>query len=496
MSDPYPQVSATQRGIGKIALLAVILALIGNVVAFAYLRPYAILLDLEPLVEARELIHTMYVDEVDDQRLIDGALHGMANALGDQNTQYLTPEAYSTLNDDIKGSFVGIGAEIDIYHNRLRIITPLDNSPAWKAGVMPGDIVLSIDGKDTLGIDIFEAMRQLKGQAETEVTLKIRHRTGEVKDIAITRQIIEVTTIRGYRRNSGNGYDYVIDPKRKIGYLRLTKFGVKSYEEVKETLEKLKKQGLHALIFDLRNNPGGLLEGAAKMSDLFLTDGQTIVGTKGRGTSLRTIQATANTLLPNLPLVVLVNQDSASASEIFAGAMRDNDRALIVGERTFGKGSVQEIPELSKGALKLTTAYWYLPSGKMIHRQPDAKHWGVDPSPGCYVPMDDDQFRAMLTKRRESEVEDPYAKLTEPISPAWLREVMLDDPMAAALQAAQTKLDSGKWPRIGIDADQALAPPTEREKLARQKRSLLHQLEQVEAAIEELEQATDEEDQP
>lgn len=496
MAQSYQQISSSQRVTGKIALLIVVVALIGNVAAFAYLRPYGILRELGPLAEAREHIHTRYVGQVEDQALIDAALRGMANALDDENTQYFSEEELAAFNEHVGGQFTGIGAEIDIFEERLRIIAPLDNSPAWDSGVMPGDIVLEIDGQDTLGIDIFEAMHKLKGKAGTEVTIKVRHRTGEVVDITITRATIQVASVRGYRRNPGNGYDYILDPTRQIAYLRLTQFGDTSFKEVQATLTGLKSQGMRALILDQRNNGGGLLDSAAAISDLFLTTGKTIVSTKGKGFATETIQSTHDTLLPGLPLVVLINENSASASEIVAGAMLDNDRALLVGSRSFGKGSVQQLLPLDDGssAIKLTTAYWYMPSGKMIHRKADAERWGVDPSPGCFVPMDDDQLRAMLIKRRESEVEAPYASLDAPVSPAWLRDVMLDRPMAAALKAAQAKLDSGTWTKVGIDAQAALATPSERELLEQRKRSLLDQLEQVDQAIEEL--ASDAEDQP
>ena len=467
MSHTYQEVTPKQRRFGKVVLLVVVLALIGNVVAFEYIRPYAILHDLGPLAEAREHIHTRYVGEVDDQELIDAALRGMADALGDNNTEYFSAEQLAAFDEDFRGEFTGIGAEIDIHEDRLRIVAPLDNSPAWNSGVMPGDIVLEIDGNDTLGIDIFEAMRQLKGEAGTQVTIKVRHRTGEIQDITITRDKVKVTSVRGYRRNPGNGYDYTIDPERKIMYVRLRKFGESAQKEMEQTLADLKSQGMSALILDLRDNPGGLLEGAVGISDMFLTDGKTIVSTKGKGTASESIFSTSDTLLPDLPLVVLINEGSASASEIVAGAMLDNDRALLVGSRTFGKGSVQQILELDGGnsAIKLTTAYWYLPSGKLIHRKPDADRWGVDPSPGCFVPMDNEQLREMLIKRREAEVDDPYAKLDGPVTPQWLRDELLDDPLAAALEAAQQMTEKKGWPKVGVDAETALAGPTEREVL-------------------------------
>lgn len=491
MSRHHPEIGPAHRLFGTIALLVVVLALIGNVLAFAWLRPYGILVPLGTIAEAREQIHARFVGEVDDQKLIDAAIEGMAEALGDKNTEYLSAEELAFFNEHVGGEFTGIGAEIDIYENRLRIVAPLDDSPAWNSGVLPGDIVLEIDGKDTWGIDIFDAMAQLKGKAGTQVTIKVRHRDGETKNITITRDKIEVASVRGYRRDPGNGYHYMIDPDNKIAYTRLTQFGNKSYEELKARLESLEQEGMQALILDLRNNSGGLLDAAVAISDLFLAEDKTIVSTQGRAKQKSVSRSTGQTLLPKTPLIVLVNENSASASEIVAGALLDNDRALLVGTRTYGKGSVQQLLPLGEGnaALKLTTAYWYIPSGRVIHRKEDATEWGVDPSPGSFVPMDGEQVREMLMRRRESEAEDPYEKLTGPITPDWLRENLLDDQLAAALHAAQGRLADGKWPKVGIDREQALAEPTEREQLTRRRQELLETIEQIDLQLEELDVA-------
>lgn len=490
MANEPNQVSRTHRSVGSIALLIVIVALIGNVAAFAYMRPFGILRELSVVAEARERIHARFVDEVDDQILIDAAVAGMANALGDVNTQYLSAKDLAAFNEHFVGEFSGIGAEIDIHENRLRIIAPLDGSPAWDAGVLPGDIVLEIDGNDTLGIEVFSAMKQLKGKAGTDVTIKVRHRDGTINTLTITRATIEVASVRGYRRIPGNGYEYMIDEPRKIAYVRLTQFGSKSYEDLKARLEKLKAEGMKALILDLRDNGGGLLDAAVDISDLFLTDGKTIVSTLGRAESGSKSISTTKTLLPDLPLVVLINQNSASASEILAGAMADNDRALIVGTRSFGKGSVQQLLPLGDGssAIKLTTAYWYTPSNQLIHRTEKAERWGVDPSEGCFVMMTDDEVLAMLLKQRSSVADDPYEDLKDPITPGWLREQLLDDQLAGALDAAQTKIDKGDWKQVGVSSEVAMAKPTPREELVRRRLELTELIEQVDKQIEQLEQ--------
>lgn len=493
MGEHPRQTTTLQRQIGRVALLIVVLALIGNVVALAWLRPYSILSELGDVAEARERIHALYVGEVDDQALIDAALTGMADSLGDENTQYLSAQQLALFEEHFAGEFSGIGAEIDIHEGRLRIVAPLDDSPAWNSGVLPGDIVLEIDGEDTLGIDIYEAMRKLKGKAGTQVRIKVRHRDGSTQDLTITRQSIEVVSVRGYRRDPGNGYHYMIDPARKIAYVRLTQFGEKSYSELSKQLKELKAQGMAALIFDLRDNGGGLLDAAVDTSDLFIGGGKKIVSTRGRSEPLFEAYASNKTLLPDTPLVVLVNENSASASEIFAGAMIDNGRALVVGTRTFGKGSVQQLMGLGNGksALKLTTAYWYLPSGRVIHRKPGATTWGVDPSPGGYVAMDDERVREMLMKRRDAAADDPYEKLEGPVTPAWIQETLLDDQLAAALEAAQQRLETGKWPRVGEDVEDVLAEPTEAQALSDRRKELLELIEEIDEQIESLEAGSD-----
>lgn len=488
MAHSYQQVTPAQRGVGRLALLIVVLTLIGNVVAFAWLSPYGSLGELSPLAEARRHIHERYVGEVDDQALIDAALKGMAEALGDQNTAYFNADTLAQFNEQVGGEFTGIGAEIGIHEDRLMIVSPLDDSPAMKAGLKPGDLVLEIDGQNTLGLSIDEAVGRIKGKDGTTVRLKVLHPDGEEQTVAITRARIKFTTVRGYRRNPGNGYDYMIDPQRKIAYLRLTQFGENSLQEVEDTLAKLKSQGMKALIFDLRNNGGGLLEGAAGISDLFLNGGKTIVSTKGKGPATETLQSTNKTMLPDLPLVVLINGNSASASEIVAGAMIDNGRALLVGSRTYGKGSVQQLLPLANetAALKLTTAYWYMPSGKMIHRKEDAKRWGVDPSPGSYVPVDELALRDMLIKRRDGELDDAYGKLNGPVTPQWLRDEMLDAPLAAGLDAAQRMLAGEAQPRVGVAIEAALAEPSEREALENRKQELLELIQKIDAEIDGL----------
>lgn len=494
MPHGHPQIGPNHRRIGAIALLVVVVALIGNVAALAWLRPYSILTDLGPIAEAREQINTRFVGEVDDQALIDAALKGMADALGDKNTEYLSRDDVARFNEHMNGKFPGIGAVVDSHEDLVRVVSPMDDSPAMRAGLLPGDLILSVNGKQTLGVDLNTAVSWLRGPSGTHVTIRVRHPDGKEQDLTITRAEIEVPTVVGFRRNPGNGYHYMLDPGRKIAYVKLTTFGEDSATDITARLNALKQQGMQALIFDLRDNGGGLLTAAVDIADLFLTEGKTIVTTEGKSEGSMISVSTAQTLLPDTPVVVLVNEYSASASEIVAGALRDNKRALIVGTRSYGKGSVQQLIYLTPDqstALKLTTAYWYLPSGRLIHKKDGAKEWGVDPSPGCYVPMDAEQVRAMMLKQHESQTDSPFDKLDGPITPAWLKQTMLDDQLAAALAATQGRLDGGVWPKVGIDLEQALAEPTEREQLETRRDELHELIEQVESQLDELKKQQD-----
>lgn len=494
MHDRNPTVSSGHRLVGSIALLAVVLALIFNVAFYAYARPGGFLRTLGPLADVREKLLQAYVEEPDDAALVEAAIRGMVDSLGDRHTVYMNQEELDSFNNHVTGEFSGIGAEIDIHNNRLRIITPMEDSPAWNSGVMAGDIVLDIDGNDTEGITIFEAQQQLLGTEGTQVTITVRHRDGEEQTITITRARIKVDSVRGYRRDPGNGYDYMIDPDQKIGYIKMTQFGEKTVGEMAVALQELQRDGMQGLILDLRNNGGGLLDAAVQIADLFMIENQQIVTIRSRIAAEEVYFSTKQTPFADLPLVVLVNEYSASASEILAGALLDNNRAVVVGTRTYGKGSVQQVVPIadydgkpdSGGALKMTTAYWYVPSGRLIHRVPGATEWGVDPSEGDYVPMTIDEVEQMMLRDRENEAEDPFEQLVGPITPAWIQEQLLDPQLAAGLAAMQGKLGDGDWPGVGLAETDLVQQAAERDQLERQRTQLQEALDQIERDLAEL----------
>lgn len=328
-------------------------------------------------------IEANYVEEVDQRKLFEGAIKGMLLEL-DPYSAYIPEEMYHIFQEDTKGSFGGLGITITKKTDQpITVIAPLEGTPAARAGILPGDVILRIEGESTEGISLLEAVNKLRGEPGTKVTITIRHRGSEEDiDVTITREVIQIHSVRGYRRlPNGKGWDYWVNPKEKIGYIRLTAFQQNTITELDEAMKKLIDGGVRGLVLDLRSNPGGLLQSAVDVADRFLHDG-VIVSIRGRAFGSKEERAHANDDYPrDLPVVVLVNRYSASGSEIVAGALQDHGRAILMGEETFGKGSVQNVIPLEggKSAIKLTTAKYYTPSGRTFHRDPRTGKGGLVP---------------------------------------------------------------------------------------------------------------------
>jgi carboxyl-terminal processing protease len=304
----------------------------------------------------------------------------------------MEPTAYDELQKDTEGKFGGLGIMIDLRDGYVTVVAPMEDTPGSRAGILAGDRIIKIDGANAEKIGVTEAVDKLRGDPGTEVTITIRRpSTGEEKDLKLKREEIKVDMVK----DLDNKRDFSLGPD-KIGYLRLVQFGENTSDELERALRKLKSQGMQALIIDLRNNPGGLLDQAVAVCSKFLRRGVLVVSTEGRNPGPDTKLYNANGSgdeLDGMPIVVLVNSDSASAAEIVAGCLQDRGRALIMGEKTFGKGSVQSIIPLQDGAaLRLTTAKYYTPSHKVIH--------GEGITPDSVVPMSDDDERALLMRQR------------------------------------------------------------------------------------------------
>ncbi|MGR3317044.1 MAG: S41 family peptidase [Candidatus Anammoxibacter sp.] len=316
--------------------------------------------DYERFVKVVKVIQDKYVDEIDIKDLFHDAYKGMLSGL-DSYSQFFDPEDVQDLKAETEGEFDGLGIEVVIRNGMLLVITPMIDSPAMRAGVMAGDIILKIEGRFAENLTFREVINSLRGKPGSKVTLTVLHRDEITPvDVVIERAKIQVKSIKGAR---------IVDNDAKIGYIAITNFQDRTMEDFKAAIKELQKQGMESLVLDLRFNPGGLLNVAIDVSDQFLEKG-VIVSTKGRYKSQNIVyKAHRGGLLINHPLVVLLNNGSASASEIVAGAIKDNKRGILLGNRTFGKGSVQSLLPIDDGksALKLTTARYYTPSGISIH---------------------------------------------------------------------------------------------------------------------------------
>jgi carboxyl-terminal processing protease len=350
-------------------------------------------------------------EEVAVMEFTDGAMEKL-----DPFTAVIWPHEVDEFFKNTQGHFGGVGVQISLENGQLKVITPLEDTPAYKAGIIAGDVITGIDGKPTAGISIDTAVHSIMGKPDTEVVLRIK-REGEAqqKDYTLTRAEIRVTSVKGMDRakDDQTKWNFMIDPDSKIGYIRITGFQEDTAKELKSALETLKDQGVRGVILDLRFNPGGLLEVAVKMCDEFIDHG-TIVSTRGRVARPTKRDADHSLVIPtNMPVEVLVNQYSASASEIFSGAMKDLNRGLIIGQRTFGKGSVQNLMQLTPdAAMKLTQAHYYLPNGECLHRIDGAKTWGVEPD--VIVPETPLQVVNLVKARRDAEIIHAKISATAP----------------------------------------------------------------------------------
>lgn len=323
-----------------------------------------LLRELDIFAESLAIIEKKYVEPEPPEDLIYGAMGGLLAGL-DSYSQFLTPDDYKNLIVETEGKFGGLGIEITIRDGVLTIISPIEDTPAWEAGIEPGDLIVKIEGELTKGITLNEAVKKLRGRPQTDVNLTIfREKDGKIKDIKITRAIIKIQDIKR-----------ALFLEEGVGYVKIGEFRESTSRDLGKALIKLKKEGLKALIIDVRNNPGGLLSSAIDVTSRFLKDGDVVVSTKSRSEPERTYKSVfLGSKYIDVPMVVLINKGSASGSEIVAAALRENKRAILLGETTFGKGSVQTIIPLSDGAaLRLTTSKYYTPAGISIHEK------GVEP---------------------------------------------------------------------------------------------------------------------
>ncbi|MBD3426154.1 MAG: PDZ domain-containing protein [Candidatus Omnitrophica bacterium] len=340
------------------------------------------------------LISTDYVEPVKAKDLVYGAIRGMMDTL-DGYSQFLDPESFQEITEETKGEFAGIGIEVGVRENILTVIAPIEDTPAAKAGMEAGDKIVKIDGKITRDMTLDEAVELLRGKPGTEVVITvIRERTEEVLDFKIKRDIIKLKSISQSR---------IIE--EDIAYMKIEEFQERTARDLRGNIKRLREEGARSLIIDVRNNPGGLLNASVESADEFLPSGALIVYTEGRDPEKRTeFKSKKRSDFDDLELVVIVNKGSASASEIFAGAIKDNKRGLVLGEMTFGKGSVQTvIPLKDKSALRLTTSAYFSPSGKSIREK------GIEPD--IYVKREYPDKKKQDKKPEQEKVERLFSKV-------------------------------------------------------------------------------------
>jgi carboxyl-terminal processing protease len=349
--------------------------------------------ELKTFTEVLSYVEANYVQEVEPEKLIHGAIRGMLRTL-DSHSSFMPPEIYREMQVETEGKFGGLGIEITIRDDILTVVSPIEGTPAYRAGIKAADRIVSVEGQSTKDMSLIEAVRLMRGPADTNVTLGImREGFTEPKDFTLTRAIIHIRSVDSKVLPGG------------VGYVKLRSFHKDTSEELAAELEELDQSNVNSLVLDLRNNPGGLLEQAIAVTNEFVSSGKLIVYTKGRlaNQNMKGFSKSDGSH-SDYPMVILVNGGSASASEIVAGALQDLERAKLVGTKTFGKGSVQTIIPLSNGAgLRLTTAKYYTPSGRVIHEKGIVPDVVIEEPP---PPKDDEPGQEQSLQRRRLSLPD------------------------------------------------------------------------------------------
>ncbi len=394
-----------------------------------------------PLVEVDALIKRHFVEQSPDRKLVDGAIRGMMLQL-DPYSGYITPERMADFKFQHTGAYIGIGLELGMADGKITVIAPVDQSPAMRAGIHPGDVVLAVEGRSTEELSVVDVENLLVGEPDTHVELTLARPTKGTVEFTVDRSRVNRGVVRGFRRRPRERWDYLVDPERHIAYIRVSQFVDGMIDDFDAALRIIEQEGAAALVIDLRFNPGGLLPQAIALVDRFVESG-TILTTVTRREAIDTYAATAPQTDSALPLVVLVNNGSASSSEIVAGALQDHGRAVVVGERSFGKGSVQKFIALhgSDGGIKLTIAHYQLPGGRIIHRTPDnagSEEWGI--TPDVMVPLDASETEAVRASRHTVDA-SPSPKMDDPS--ARTPATLIDRQLQAAIDVLVARIGSG-----------------------------------------------------
>ncbi|MBL8708540.1 MAG: S41 family peptidase [Rhodospirillaceae bacterium] len=396
--------------------------------------------------EVFERVRAGYVEETRDDQLIEAAINGMLTSL-DPHSSYMNAESYRDMQVQTRGEFGGLGIEVTMENGLIKVVSPMDDTPAARAGIQPGDLVAQIDGEPVMGLNLNEAVAKMRGEVGTSITLTILRGEQEAFDVTLKRAVIELKSVR-WELEDGN-----------VGYVRITSFSEKTDSGLRAAIDELKKatkDELNGLVLDLRNNPGGLLDQAIAVSDDFLDKGE-VVSTRGRDPDdAQRWNAEKGDIVDGKPIIVLINGGSASASEIVAGALQDHGRAVLIGTKSFGKGSVQSIMGIpGHGAIRLTTARYYTPSGRSIQAT------GIDPD----IKVEQAKIEKLDADNRPHEA-DLKGALANPDNgaPEGEDEAAPTDANAAEAPAADT--EETAEPFVGSEREQ-IARPDEDFQLAR-----------------------------
>ncbi len=403
------------------ALLVALTLSLGGTVASKGTEGNATYEQLRLFTEVLSIVQNQYVDEVPPKDLIYNAIKGTLRGL-DPHSSFMDPESYKEMQVETSGSFGGLGIEITLKDDILTVVSPIDGTPAYRAGLTTGDRIIKIDGLTTKDMQLSDAVKRMRGKPGSKVTISIaREGWTEAKDYDIVREQIRVHSVR----------DAMLD--NSVAYIKLRQFQEQSPHDLEQAVDKAVKEGMKALVLDLRNNPGGLLTAAVEVSEKFIDDGKLVVYTEGRVRN-QNMRFTAHSkkAITTVPMVILVNQGSASASEIVAGALQDWGRAMVVGTQSFGKGSVQTIIPLSDGSgLRLTTAKYFTPKGRSIH--------GKGITPDIVV----EAAKAPVTKERPLPSPDPLDDLKKDVQLQRALEVLKTMRVMGERNGAHAKATTG-----------------------------------------------------
>lgn len=431
--------------------------------------------NIKLLIDVLEEVQAKYVKELDQDKMRELVEAMINNGLGqfDQHSYFYNKQEYSSFMQQSKGRFGGIGIRIglDPGTGAVRVESPMVGTPAYEAGLMAGDLILKVDGHSLENANLKKVVDLIQGEPGSKVTLSVLHE-GQKKpvDVDIVRAEIHVDSVLGDRRHPTNlkDWDFWIDQRLKIAYVRVAAFTETTTAELTKVIDGLRKAGMKGLVIDLRGNPGGLLRSAVETSSLFLPEGKHVVTTKGRNHKQESYEAKVDAPgfpITDMPIAVLINRYSASASEILAAALQDHFRAIIVGERSYGKGSVQNVIMMQGGesALKLTTASYWRPSEKNIHRFPDSKEtdeWGVKPNKGYEVKLDDQERIDFYKWRRARDIVLRPGQDTKLDDEPKLKNFK-DRVLEKALEYVRGELSKGKQAEAGaaLRPAETLAPP-------------------------------------